>query len=102
MTFAARDAHAKTIKPRIYRISGAFSLSGSEQESKPGSGKAQDERREDVACGKTELSILEQRHRLETERRKGGEAVSRNREHMAEIGRKGGQARGNRNRNSEE
>ena len=28
--------------------------------------------------------------------RKGGEAVSRNREHMAEIGRKGGQASGNR------
>ena len=26
--------------------------------------------------------------------RKGGEAVSRNRNHMAEIGRKGGQARG--------
>jgi general stress protein YciG len=27
--------------------------------------------------------------------RKGGEAVSRNREHMAEIGRKGGEARSN-------
>jgi len=27
--------------------------------------------------------------------RKGGEAVSRNREHMAEIGRRGGESRGN-------
>jgi len=37
--------------------------------------------------------------------RKGGEAVSQNREHMAAIGRKGGQARGNsgnRNNQSEE
>lgn len=30
--------------------------------------------------------------------RKGGEVVSQNREHMAEIGRKGGQSRGNANR----
>ena len=28
--------------------------------------------------------------------RKGGEAVSRNREHMANIGRRGGESRGNR------
>jgi general stress protein YciG len=33
--------------------------------------------------------------------RKGGEAVSRNREHMSEIGRKGGQASGGRRRNNE-
>ena len=34
--------------------------------------------------------------------RKGGEAVSQNREHMAAIGRKGGQARGNSgNRNNQ-
>lgn len=32
--------------------------------------------------------------------RKGGEVVSQNREHMAEIGRKGGQSRGNANRRS--
>lgn len=34
--------------------------------------------------------------------RKGGEAVSRNREHMSEIGRKGGEARGHRNRSQTE
>lgn len=33
--------------------------------------------------------------------RKGGEAVSRDRRHMAEIGSKGGQSRGNRNASSE-
>ena len=34
--------------------------------------------------------------------RKGGEAVSKNREHMSEIGRKGGQASGGRRRNEDE
>jgi uncharacterized protein len=34
--------------------------------------------------------------------RKGGEVVSQNREHMAEIGRKGGQSRGNANRRNNE
>lgn len=33
--------------------------------------------------------------------RKGGEAVSQDREHMAEIGRRGGEARGGRNRSDE-
>lgn len=33
--------------------------------------------------------------------KKGGEAVSRNREHMAAIGRKGGQNRGKRNKDKE-
>jgi general stress protein YciG len=32
--------------------------------------------------------------------RKGGEAVSRDRAHMSQIGREGGEARGNRNRNA--
>ncbi len=32
--------------------------------------------------------------------RKGGEAVSRNRAHMAEIGRRGGQSKGAKNRKS--
>ena len=32
--------------------------------------------------------------------RKGGEAVSRDRAHMSQIGREGGEARGNRNRNT--
>lgn len=34
--------------------------------------------------------------------RKGGEVVSQNRQHMAEIGRKGGQSRGNANRRTSE
>lgn len=34
--------------------------------------------------------------------RKGGEAVSQNREHMAEIGRRGGEARGNAHRRAQE
>ena len=33
--------------------------------------------------------------------RKGGEAVSQDREHMAEIGRRGGEARGGRNRSED-
>ncbi len=34
--------------------------------------------------------------------RKGGEAVSKNREHMAEIGRRGGRAKGQNRRNEAE
>ena len=43
------------------------------------------------------MTVSQNREHMASIGRKGGESVSKNRTHMAEIGRKGGQARGETN-----
>lgn len=53
-----------------------------------------DERKQREIARKGGEAVSRNREHMAAIGRKGGEAVSRNREHMASIGRKGGESRG--------